>query len=32
LIYSPDHGLVDFTAPLFADYVRRTYPLDAPAG
>ena len=28
LIYAPDHGLVDFTAPLFADYVRRTYPLD----
>jgi hypothetical protein len=27
LIYAPDHGLVDFTAPLFADYVRRTYPL-----
>ena len=28
LIYAPDHGLVDFTAPLFADYVRRTYPLE----
>lgn len=27
LIYAPDHGLVDFTAPLFADYVRRTFPL-----
>jgi hypothetical protein len=28
LIYSPDHGLVDFTAPLFADFVRRTHPLN----
>jgi hypothetical protein len=27
LIYSPDHGLVDFTAPLFADFIRRTHPL-----
>lgn len=23
LIYSPDHGLVDFSAPLFGDYLRR---------
>jgi hypothetical protein len=23
VIYAPDHGLVDFTAPLFGDYVRR---------
>lgn len=30
LIYSPDHGLVDFTAPLFADFVRRAHPLIVP--
>lgn len=28
LIYAADHGQVDFTAPLFADYIRRTYPLE----
>ena len=30
LIYASDHGLVDFTAPLFADYIRRTHPLPRP--
>lgn len=25
LIYAPDHGAVDFTAPLFGDYVRRRH-------
>lgn len=28
LIYSPQRGYVDFTAPLFADYVRRLHPLE----
>lgn len=28
LIYSPERGYVDFTAPLFGDYVRRHHPLD----
>jgi hypothetical protein len=28
LIYSPDHGLVDFTVPHFAPFMRRRYPLD----
>jgi hypothetical protein len=27
LLYSPQRGLVDFTAPLFDDYVRRHHPL-----
>lgn len=27
LIYSPRHGLVDFTVPLFADFMRRQHPL-----
>ena len=27
LLYSPQRGLIDFTAPLFGDYVRRHYPL-----
>jgi hypothetical protein len=27
LLYSPQRGLVDFTAPLFGDYVRRHHPL-----
>lgn len=26
LIYSPQHGLVDFTVPHFADFMRRRYP------
>ena len=30
LIYASDHGLVDFTAPLFADYIRRTHPQPRP--
>ena len=29
LIYSPQRGFVDFTAPLFADYVRRHHPLES---
>ncbi|MGH8587626.1 MAG: ATP-binding protein [Gammaproteobacteria bacterium] len=28
LIYSPDHGLVDFTVPHFAPFMRRRYPFD----
>lgn len=28
LIYSPDHGLVDFSAPLFGDYLRRHHAID----
>jgi hypothetical protein len=24
LIYAPDHGLIDFTVPHFADYMRRS--------
>ena len=27
LVYSPQRGLIDFTAPLFGDYVRRHHPL-----
>lgn len=27
LIYSPDHGQVDFTVPHFADFMRRKHPL-----
>jgi hypothetical protein len=27
LIYSPDHGRVDFTVPHFADFMRRKHPL-----
>ena len=27
LIYSPDHGQVDFTVPHFGDYMRRNHPL-----
>jgi hypothetical protein len=30
LIYSPDHGLVDFTVPHFAPFMRRRYPFEAP--
>jgi hypothetical protein len=29
LIYSPDHGLVDFTVPHFADFMRRKNPLSS---
>ena len=29
LIYSPQRGYVDFTAPLFGDWIRRTHPLDS---
>lgn len=28
LIYSPEHGRVDFSAPLFGDYLRRSHPVD----
>jgi hypothetical protein len=28
LIYSPERGYVDFTAPLFGDYIRRHHPLE----
>jgi hypothetical protein len=28
LIYSPDYGLVDFTVPHFAPFMRRRYPFD----
>jgi hypothetical protein len=28
LLYSPQRGLIDFTAPLFGDFVRRHHPLD----
>ncbi len=28
LVYSPRHGLVDFTVPLFADFMRRQHPLN----
>ena len=28
LIYSPDHGLVDFTVPRFAPFMRRRYPFE----
>lgn len=27
LLYSPQRGLIDFTAPLFGDYLRRLHPL-----
>lgn len=27
LVYSPDHGLIDFTVPHFADFMRRKHPL-----
>jgi hypothetical protein len=27
LVYSPDHGLIDFTVPHFAAFMRRRYPL-----
>ena len=26
LVYSPSHGIIDFTVPHFDDYLRRTYP------
>jgi hypothetical protein len=29
LIYSPQRGYVDFTAPLFGDYIRRQHPLES---
>lgn len=29
LVYSPDHGLIDFTVPHFADFMRRKHPLAA---
>ena len=29
LVYSPDHGLIDFTVPHFAAFMRRRYPLSA---
>lgn len=29
LIYSPRRGYVDFTAPLFGDYIRRQHPLES---
>lgn len=32
LIYSPDHGAVDFTVPHFSPFMRRRYPLEAVAG
>jgi hypothetical protein len=32
LIYSPDHGAVDFTVPHFSPFMRRRYPLDSLAG
>jgi hypothetical protein len=28
LIHSPEYGLVDFTGPHFADFMRRNFPLD----
>jgi len=28
LIYSPEYGLVDFTVPHFAEFMRRNFPLD----
>lgn len=28
LIYSPEHGVVDFTVPRFAPFMRRRYPFD----
>jgi hypothetical protein len=32
LIYSPDHGQVDFTVPHFADFMRRKHPLSSLEG
>ena len=32
LIFSPDHGTVDFTVPHFSPFMRRRYPLEAVAG
>jgi AAA ATPase domain len=29
LVYSPRRGYVDFTAPLFGDYIRRQHPLES---
>jgi hypothetical protein len=29
LIYSPWHGLSEFTVPQFDDFMRRTYPLES---
>lgn len=29
LIYSPDHGMVDFTVPHFANFMRRKHPLSS---
>jgi hypothetical protein len=29
LVYSPRRGLIDFTVPLFASYLRRQHPLDS---
>lgn len=29
LIFSPEYGLVDFTVPRFAEFMRRNFPLDA---
>ena len=26
LIYAPEHGLLDYTVPQFADYLRRQHP------
>jgi hypothetical protein len=31
LIYSPDHGQIDFTVPHFGDFMRRKHPLGSPA-
>jgi hypothetical protein len=28
LIYAPRHGVVDFTVPMFGDFMRREHPLD----
>lgn len=28
LIYSPEHGIVDFTVPHFAAFMRRNFPLE----
>lgn len=30
LVYSPEYGLLDFTVPHFADFMRRSFPLDYP--
>ncbi len=32
LVYSPRRGLVDFTVPPFADFLRRHYPLSSLTG